>query len=101
MISWFASFYNSKMVMVTKGDKGAILLADDKFYEHPGFKVIAVDTVGSGDAFLAGFIASLYQGKSNEKALEFACATGAFVASKAGATPEYDMNEIEHLIISK
>lgn len=100
-ISWFAGFYNSKMVIVTKGDRGAILFADGKFYEHPGFKVNAVDTVGAGDAFLAGFIASLYQGKPNEKALEFACATGSFVASKAGATPEYDKFEIEHLIISK
>lgn len=101
LISWFAGFYNSKMVIVTKGENGAILFADGEFFEHPGFKVNAVDTVGAGDAFLAGFIASLYQGKPNEKALEFACATGSFVASKAGATPEYNKFEIEHLIISK
>ena len=101
LVSWFAGFYNSKMILVTKGDKGAILFADGEFFEHPGFKVNAVDTVGAGDAFLAGFIASLYQGKPNEKALEFACATGSFVASKAGATPEYNKFEIEHLIISK
>lgn len=101
LVSWFASHYQSKMVIVTKGDKGAILFAEGEFYEHPGFKVNAVDTVGAGDAFLAGFIASLYQGKSNDKALEFACATGSLVASKAGATPEYDVNEIEQIIISK
>ncbi|MFY9151918.1 MAG: carbohydrate kinase [Prolixibacteraceae bacterium] len=101
LVSWFAGFYNSKMILVTKGDKGAILFADGEFFEHPGFKVNAVDTVGSGDAFLAGFIAALYEGKTNDKALEFACATGSFVASKAGATPEYDRFEIEHLIISK
>jgi fructokinase len=101
LVKWFAEEYNSKMVIVTKGDKGALLYSDGEFYEHPGFKVDAVDTVGAGDAFLAGFIAALSEGKTNDKALEFACAAGAFVASKAGATPEYDRKEIEQLLISK
>jgi fructokinase len=100
LVRWFAEEYNSKMVIVTKGDKGALLYSDGVFYEHSGFKVDAVDTVGAGDAFLAGFIAALLEGKTNNKALEFACAAGAFVASKAGATPEYDRIEIEKLIIS-
>ncbi|MDP2114263.1 MAG: carbohydrate kinase, partial [Bacteroidota bacterium] len=100
LVKWFAEEYNSKMVCVTKGDKGALLYSGGEFYEHPGFKVDAVDTVGAGDAFLAGFIAALLEGKTNDKALEFACATGAFVASKAGATPEYDMIEIEQLLFS-
>jgi len=94
MVAWFAEHYNSKMVIVTKGDKGAILFTDGKFHEHPGFKVETVDTVGSGDAFLAGFIAAIFEEKNNEKALEYACATGAFVASKAGATPEYQKKDI-------
>jgi len=98
LVRWFAEEFNSKMVIVTKGDKGALLYSDGVFYEHPGFKVNAVDTVGAGDAFLAGFIAALLEGKTNDKALEFACAAGAFVASKAGATPEYDRKEIEQLI---
>ncbi|HET6556810.1 MAG TPA: PfkB family carbohydrate kinase, partial [Prolixibacteraceae bacterium] len=100
LVRWFAEAYNSKMVIVTKGDKGALLYSDGEFYEHPGFKVDAVDTVGAGDAFLAGFIAALLEGKTNEKALEFACAAGAIVASKTGATPEYEMIEIEQLLIS-
>lgn len=100
LVRWFAEEFNSKMVIVTKGDKGALLYSDGVFYDHPGFKVDAVDTVGAGDAFLAGFIAALLEGKTNDKALEFACATGAFVASRAGATPEYDRIEIEQLLIS-
>ena len=101
LVRWFAEEFNSKMVIVTKGDKGALLYSDGEFFDHPGFKVDAVDTVGAGDAFLAGFIAALLEGKTNDKALEFACAAGAFVASKAGATPEYDRIEIEQLLISK
>jgi len=100
LVRWFAEEYNSKMVIVTKGDKGALLYSDGAFFDHPGFKVDAVDTVGAGDAFLAGLIAALLEGKTNDKALEFACAAGAFVASKAGATPEYDRIEIEQLLIT-
>jgi sugar/nucleoside kinase (ribokinase family) len=59
-----------------------LLLYEKQLFQHPGFKVEAVDTVGAGDAFLAGLIAKLSEGKLPEKALEFACATGAFVASR-------------------
>ncbi|WP_297100396.1 carbohydrate kinase [uncultured Draconibacterium sp.] len=98
LIKWFASQYNIKMVCITKGEDGAILYCEGEFYEHPGFKVNAVDTVGAGDAFLAGLISSLINGKSPDEALAFACATGAFVATKTGATPNYDMKEINSIL---
>lgn len=101
LVKWFVSHYNIQMLCVTKGEKGAMLYCDGEFYEHPGFKVNAVDTVGAGDAFLAGLIASLLNKKEPAEALAFACATGAFVASKAGATPEYDMTEINTILINQ
>lgn len=98
LIKWFAAQYNIKMVCITKGEDGAILYCDGEFYEHSGFKVNAVDTVGVGDAFLAGLISSLINGKTPDEALAFACATGAFVATKTGATPNYDMEEINSIL---
>jgi fructokinase len=98
LIKWFASQYNIKMVCITKGEDGAILYCEGEFYEHPGFKVNAVDTVGAGDAFLAGLISSLINDKTPDEALAFACATGAFVATKTGATPNYDMKEINSIL---
>ncbi|WP_297087970.1 carbohydrate kinase [uncultured Draconibacterium sp.] len=98
LVKWFSEYYQLQMVCVTKGEKGALLYADGQLFEHPGFKVKAVDTVGAGDAFLAGMIAALFEEKSWEQALAFACATGAFVASKAGATPKYDRREIENIL---
>lgn len=100
LVKWFAEEYDAKMVCVTKGDKGAILYSDGEFVDHPGFKVQAVDTVGSGDAFLAGLVASLLEGKSTADAVAFACATGAFVATQAGATPAYDMHRINQILHS-
>jgi fructokinase len=98
IIKWITSHYNVQMVCVTKGEKGALLYTDNNFYEHSGFKVKAIDTVGAGDAFLAGLVASLIKGKNPSESLAFACATGAFVASKEGATPKYDMSEIENIL---
>ena len=98
LIKWFVSRYNVQMVCVTKGENGALLYSDGEFYEHPGFKVKAVDTVGAGDAFLAGLVSSLVNDKTPEQSLAFACATGAFVATKAGATPKYDMDEINGIL---
>ncbi len=94
LIRWIAAEYNCKMVVVTRGNHGAIAYKDGAFFDHPGFRVKAVDTVGSGDAFLAGFVASLLNGKSTDEALQFACATGAFVATQAGGTPDYSINQI-------
>lgn len=98
LVKWFANQFKIEMICLTKGEKGALLYAKNKFFEHPGFKIKAVDTVGAGDAFLAGLVASLIQNKTPDKALAFACATGAFVASKAGATPKYDMAEINKIL---
>jgi len=71
---------------------------DNQIYEHPGFKVKAVDTVGAGDSFLASLIANLAKNENQQKALEYACATGAFVASQKGAVPDYSEKEIKMII---
>jgi len=98
LVEWFMTHYNVEILCVTRGDKGAFMYYNNQFYDHPGFKVNAVDTVGAGDAFLAGLVASFLQKKTPTEAIAFACATGAFVASKAGATPKYDMNEINAIL---
>ncbi|UTI66980.1 1-phosphofructokinase family hexose kinase [Paraconexibacter antarcticus] len=45
----------------------------------------AVAAVGSGDAFLAGYVASRYQGQAAEQALRFAVACGAESTKRLGA----------------
>ena len=64
-------------------------------YSHQGYKVEVADTVGSGDSFLAAYLAKTMEGAHPPDALAFASAVGAFVASKSGAWPEYDAGNIE------
>ncbi len=96
----FAGKYGSNLVCVTKGENGAIIYRsdDDSFVDHPGYKVDVQDTVGAGDAFLSGFLFCFLRGEALDSSLEFASATGALVASKTGASPEYDVGEVISII---
>lgn len=98
LIQWFSEHYDCSLVCVTRGKNGAVLFIENEFFEHSGFTVEAADTVGAGDSFLAGLIAKLGSAYPVEKALEFACATGAFVASRKGAVPDYSGQTIEAII---
>ena len=97
LIEWFVNNYKCSSLCVTRGANGAVLYVDKKLYEHPGFRVKAVDTVGAGDSFLASLVAGLLKDQSPEEALEKACATGAFVASQKGAVPDYSKKDIENI----
>jgi fructokinase len=90
-----SDFFVIPTIITTMGDKGAVLLQNNSFYQHPGFSVKVSDTIGSGDAFLAGFLHSTIQQKSPAGALEFACALGALVATYSGGCPDYDLAEID------
>ncbi|TCD12589.1 carbohydrate kinase [Pedobacter frigidisoli] len=90
--------FNIEIICLTLGDKGACVLKDGKLFKHAGYKVQVVDTVGAGDAFLATFIACYLQGYSMETILDNACKVGAFVASQAGANPEYN-KKIYHMAL--
>ncbi len=74
-------------VCVTRGAAGSTVLAGDRTAEVPGVAVTVVDTVGAGDAFAAAFLHGLNAGWPAAKVGEFANRVGAFVASRAGATP--------------
>jgi len=89
-ITVFQKMYHPQTICVTQGGNGAIVWHNHEFFEHPGFKVSVVDTVGAGDAFLAAFVAGLVNKLPVPQVLENACAVGAFVSGKRGANPLYD-----------
>jgi fructokinase len=90
--------FDLEMVILTKGDKGAAILTKEKYYEHPGYSVIVEDTIGSGDAFLATFLANFLQNQPIDSCLKKACKIGALVASCKGGTPYYESSDVELII---
>lgn len=85
-------------MVVTMGGDGAVLYYNGHEYVHKGYKVDVVDTIGSGDSFLAGLLARLLDNASPVNALEFASGLGAFIAMQKGACPVYKVDEIFNLI---
>jgi len=99
ILKQLSSNYNIEIICLTLGDKGACVLTDGKLFKHAGYKVQVADTVGAGDAFLATFVSCYLQSYSIETILDNACKVGAFVASQAGANPEYN-KKIYHMALS-
>ena len=60
-------------------------------YFQKAFDIVVKDTIGSGDAFLAGFLSQKMKGQHAKDCLKTACAMGAFVATQAGATPSVNV----------
>jgi fructokinase len=91
--------FNCDTICVTQGANGSTLLFKNEIISQKGFKVNVVDTVGSGDAFLAALLNGIFNNKEINKTLEFANAVGAYVASKDGATPIINLEVINKIIL--
>jgi fructokinase len=78
---------NTPRICVTMAAAGAALWDRGKLVSGPAPKVVVKDTVGAGDAFMAGLMVGLTRGADPQTVLETACRLGAIVASHDGATP--------------
>lgn len=86
-------------LLVTKSSDGAAWMSPDGTYlQQPVFPVKVKDTVGSGDAFLAGFLSQYLQQKSLPHCLAFAAAAGAAVATHEGGTPNLTPADLDQFM---
>jgi len=81
--------------VVTLGEKGAFAMSTrgEKIYV-PGYRVKLVDSIGSGDAFSAGFVHEILRGTSIDQAARFGNVLGALVATKEGAASPITVDEV-------
>jgi len=73
-----------KKVIVTLGQKGAVLTTPDSCVHFPAPKVKAIDTTGAGDIFSGAFFYSLQKGKSINTSIEFAVMAASLATTKMG-----------------
>ena len=73
-----------RVVGVTMGAKGYIVLAEGRILEKPAYPVEAVDTTGCGDAFHAGISYGIVQRWDVDKTFDFAAWAAAMVSRKLG-----------------
>jgi fructokinase len=81
------SMHDLKLVCITRGDGGSLLISANECSEHAGIKVKVADTVGAGDAFTAAMVHGYLRGSSLKQINESANRVGAWVASQPGAMP--------------
>ena len=88
-------------IILTKGAHGASYYTATSRHDYRAYPVTVKDTVGSGDSFLAAFLAQKLLGKSVDDMLDYAAALGAYVTSQAGANPEYKATDLSRFIWEK
>ena len=86
-------YFNINEIILTKGSKGARYFIGNQNYGYNAIPITIADTVGSGDAFLSGFISKRIKNESPDEIMKQAISLGAFITSKSGACPDYEYSE--------
>jgi fructokinase len=85
--------------LVTLGEKGAFAASTDGQRVYvPGYKVELADSLGSGDAFTAGFVHKTLRGENLAAACEFGNVIGSIVATQTGATVAVRQVDIDRFV---
>lgn len=87
---WLRHTFQAKLVCITRGAAGSLLVSEYAKHEHAGIPVQVADTVGSGDAFTAALVYHYLRRNSLATMNEAANRMGSWVASNTGATPTRD-----------
>jgi len=93
-----ARVFDLRLVAVTRGARGSLLVTPAEAFEHPGFRVRVADTIGAGDAFAAALVNRLLRRATLAEASEAANRAGAWVATQSGATPEVNPADVPRLL---
>jgi fructokinase len=88
-------------MLITKGGDGASYYSHTLRYDYPAYNIDVNDTIGSGDSFLAAFLAMKLRNEPLELMMDYSAAMGAFITSQAGACPPYSKSDFERFIWKK
>jgi sugar/nucleoside kinase (ribokinase family) len=75
-----------KATVIKMGEHGCLLATGSERRRLPAFSLPVVDTTGAGDAFAAGFVAGLVNGRSLEDCARLGCAAGGRCVGHPGAS---------------
>lgn len=79
-----ADDYDVETVVVTLGSEGALALQDGALYRQSAIETETFDAIGTGDAFVGGFLAERLAGSGVERALAYGAATAALKRTMGG-----------------
>lgn len=104
---------NVKILIITKGEKGSMLLSHHEMIETSAYDITPVDTTGAGDSFIGAFLYCLlrdnvslsnllkFQNRFSEY-LDFASQVSAYVCTKKGALGQMpSLDDLKKLPVKK
>lgn len=97
-----SELYKIRKIIITRGEKGALLFEGTKKISFKGYKVKTIDTTGAGDSFSAGISVGILKKYEGEKLLNFAGAVAAISVQKNGAISSLPtIKEVEKFLIGR
>ena len=94
----FAEDYGMETVVVTLGEAGALAWHDGEIHRQGTFEAETQDPVGTGDAFVGGFLANRLDGGSVPEALAYGSATAALKRTLDGDAATVTPAEVERVM---
>jgi len=82
-----------KQVVMTLGEKGALIVTPKSVTRVPAIDVQVLDTTGAGDSFNAGLAVALSRGADLEDAVRAAVVTGGLAVIREGVIPSLPTRE--------
>jgi fructokinase len=90
--------FELKLIAITRGPGGSLLVTEKETADHPGFRVEVRDTIGAGDAFTATLTHGYMRNQPLDQINDAANRVGAWVTTQVGATPRISVEELQGVI---
>lgn len=96
-VHYLLNEFNLKEVICTLGSEGAFFAtsSSDTSYRINALNVDLVDTIGSGDSFLAGYLCGRIENRTIKESLTLAASLAGFVSSQKGGCPSYTIDDFK------
>jgi len=89
LAAWLRQKYDYKLLILTCGENGGILMTEKETSVYRSDPVNVVDTVGAGDAFTAAALIGYLNGEPLETINKTAADLAAYVCTQQGGMPDY------------
>ncbi|KAB1192395.1 sugar kinase [Haloferax sp. MBLA0076] len=93
-----ADDFDFETVVVTRGADGSLALFDGDVYEQGVYEAETHDAIGTGDAFVGGFLAKHLAGGDVAESLQWASATASFKRTVEGDVAVVTPEDIERVV---
>lgn len=90
--------FDFETVVITRGEEGALAVHEGSTYQQPAFETDTVDAIGTGDAFVGGYLARHIAGDNVSEALSYAAATAALKRTIEGDLAVVTPDEVEGVL---